>query len=174
MSEDRKSEKIGDPTMWEKALIEAEKDCHAVICQVLGLTSGLDCFISLNAGKVECAVWDIGYPETGETMGFPATTYHFRGQLDLYSRDREKIQRWIMRLLYAFPMRTTQSTRFDLPDGSCVEGLRLAPITKCITEITTTELKQAKDQKGVEAFTATAYFDILFNAGGRLPENGNQ
>lgn len=47
-------------------------------------------------------------------------------------------------------------------------------MTKCITEITTTELKQAKDQKGVEAFTATAYFDILFNAGRRLPENGNQ
>jgi len=156
-----------DPSKAELALTEAEATCHAKICEVLGLQSGVDCFISTNPGKVECAVFDVGFPWTGDVMGWKSNVYHWRGQLDLYSRNRRTVQVWIMRLLMAMPIGPTQSQSNELDATTNVRTFRIAPEANAITEIKTTELKDAANVKGVEVFTASVNFDIIFRAGPR-------
>jgi len=152
---------------FEKSLIEAENICLDCICKVLGLRSGIDGFISVNGGKTDCVVWDIGYLYTGDQMGFVADKFHFRGQLDLFSRDRRRVQVWLMLLAQAFPNTKCQGVTDDLDRETCVDCLRIAPEQRAIDEITTTELKQKGDEKGVAAFTTSVSFDIVFNAGAR-------
>jgi len=156
-----------EPNSIETALNEAEATCHARLCQILGLTSGVDCFISTNGGRTDCAVFDIGYPQSGEQMGFKASVYHFRGQIDLYSRNRRQIQCWLMRLIAAMPISPTQSASNDLDGASTVQTLRIAPETQAIAEITTTELKNNAAEKGVEVFNTSVKLDIVFTIGPR-------
>lgn len=159
-----------DPTQYDRAIIEAENDCLKVIAEALSLTIGNDAFLGIKADKaIDCAVFDIGRPETNELAGFPAHTYHFRGQLDLYNRDRETIQRWEMRLLYLFPIQTSQSTGNRMPERSNVDQFRLSPSQEFLDPITTVDIPVGKlsENKTVEVFTTSAYFDIVFNAGVR-------
>ena len=160
-----------EPMKAEDALWEAEGVCFRRLCEVLGLTEGVDAFISVNGGRYDCAVFDIGSPRSGEVFGFPATKFHWRGKLDFYSRDRRQIQRWIMRLLLAMPIGTTQPVSRDLATDTIVEVFRLAPQERCIDEITTVELKSKKDEEGVAVFTTSAEFDIVFTVGARSPAN---
>ena len=90
-----------EPLQAEDALWEAEDICYRRVLEILGLTDGVDAFISTNGGRYDCAVFDIGSPKSGEVFGFPASKFHWRGRLDLYSRNRRLIQKWIMRLLLA-------------------------------------------------------------------------
>ena len=117
-----------NPSSWDEALKEAEDACLAALCTILGLRVGVDAFLSVNPGKTDCAVFDIGRPRSGVVLGFPATTFHYRGQVDFYSRDRRLIQRWDMRLLGAMPIGTTQPTHgASIADVCNVESFRIAP-----------------------------------------------
>lgn len=156
-----------DPTTAELALFEAEETCHKRLCDILGLTSGVDCFISTNPGKVECAVFDIGRAWTADMMGWKGETFHWRGQVDLYSRNRRTIQVWLMRMVLAMPIGPQQAQANDLDGRSNVRNFRIAPESDSVSEITTTELKDAANVKGVEVFTASVKFDIIFRAGPR-------
>ena len=158
-----------EPASWELALYEAEKTCHLRLAKILGLTDGVDAFIGSNGGKVDCAVFDIGYAMTGEVFGFAADKYHFRGRVDLYSRDRKQIQIWIMRILKAMPIARQQSVTDDLTRESNVYCFRTAPETKTVEEITTVELKKDKQENGVPVWTTAVQFDIVFSAGKRAP-----
>lgn len=156
------------PIQAELALTEAEKTCFKKMVEILGLHGdGIDAFIGTNGGKVECIVFDIGYPQTGETQGFVAKNFHFRGKVDLYSRNRETIQRWIMRTLLSMPIGPTQSASNELDVDTTVQRFRIAPETRAVTEITTTELKNAPNVAGVNVFTASIDFDIVFTIGTR-------
>lgn len=155
------------PAKFEDALWEAEDICARRICDIIGKTLGVDCFISTNGGKYECAVFDIGYLCTGTQAGFPSSAYHFRGRLDLYNRQRRSIQKDIMRLLEGMPLGTTQAVPNDLGTTTNVMCLRIAPKEKGVDEITTVELKANKDDKGVPVFTTAVEFDIVFDAGAR-------
>lgn len=156
-----------DPNSIETALTEAEDTCHEKLCQILGLTKGVDCFVSINGGRVECAVFDIGYPQAGEVMGFEACVYHFRGQLDLYSRNRRTLQKWLMALIANMPISPTQGASNELDGISTVQTLRIAPESNSIAEISTTELKDAAKEKAITAFTTTVKLDIVFTIGPR-------
>lgn len=155
------------PNSIDTALTEAEQTCHRRLCEILGLTDGVDAFISVNGGKVECAVFDIGSPWTGDVMAFPSNTFHFRAQCDLYSRNRKTIQKWIMRILYSMPIAPTQSQSNDLDPNSNVSIFRVVPDSSAVSPITTTELKYAAQEKGITAFTATVMFDVVFCIGER-------
>lgn len=156
-----------EPNKQEDALIEAEKICHAKVCEILGLQSGVDCFISTNPGKTDCAIFDIGFLWTGDQAGWPSQVYHFRAKLDLYSRNRAKVQRWLMRLLLAMPISPWQGQSNELDQTTTVRTFRIAPESNGVGEITTTELKEAANVNGVEVFTAGVNFDIIFGVGTR-------
>lgn len=152
---------------FEEALFSAEKDCHEKICEILGLQDGVNAFLSVNKGMTDCVVFDIGCPETGELMGFPSNCFHWRGQLDIYNRNRRVIQRWLMRLIAALPIGNTQGTKEKMREGSNVQNFRIMPRPNTNMEITTTTLKYGAGDKGVEVFTTSVLFDIVFNAGSR-------
>ena len=160
-----------EPLQAEDALWEAEDICYRRVLEILGLTDGVDAFISTNGGRYDCAVFDIGSPKSGEVFGFPASKFHWRGRLELYSRNRRLIQKWIMRLLLAMPIGTTQPVASDLATDTIVEVFRIAPQERCIDEITTVELKAKKDADGVAVFTTSVEFDIVFTVGARSPAN---
>ena len=160
-----------EPILAEDALYEAENICYRRVLEILGLTDGVNAFISTNGGRYDCAVFDIGSPKSGEVFGFPASKFHWRGRLDLYSRNRRLVQKWIMRLLLAMPIGTTQPVSSDLAENTTVEVFRIAPQEGCIDEITTVELKSKKDADGVPVFTTSVIFDIVFTVGARSPAN---
>lgn len=151
----------------DTALTRAEQSCFDKVCELLGVQAGKNAFISVNGGTTDCVVFDIGYPETGEVLGFPAEHFHFRGTLEMYNRSRKQLQKWTMRLMTAMPIATTQSTNEKMPDNTNVTGFRIAPITGAIAPISTTQLKYAAGDKGIETFTTTVTFDILFTVGSR-------
>ena len=159
------------PLQAEDALWEAEDICFRRVCEIIGLEKGVNAFVSTNGGRYDCAVFDIGSPKSGEVFGFPASKFHWRGRLDLYSRDRRLIQRWLMRLLLAMPIGTTQPVKDDLSRDTIVSVFRIAPQERCIDEITTVELKSKKDEDGVAVFTTSVEFDIVFSVGARSPAN---
>lgn len=156
-------EKLPDYKKHEDALFNAERDCLLKLCEILGVHEGRDAFISVNKGLADCVVFDIGSPETGDVFAFPANTYHWRGKLDIYNRDRKSVQRSLMRLVAALPTKSSQGTAEMMPPNSNVSQFRLAPIPQAVSEITTAELKVGNSEKTLATFTASATFDIIFN-----------
>lgn len=148
----------------EDAIIEAEAQCHKKITEVLGLRIGETSFLSVNGRRLNCVVWDIGALETGDQAGFPSDMYHFQGRLDLYNQNRAALQRWIMRLLLSFPVNKWQGRSNDLAAEGNVYCLRVAPQTQGIGEITTKELRNDKNVKVSDVFTASVIFDVVFSA----------
>lgn len=156
-----------NPAEFEEAMEKAERDCFDKICEILGVREGVSAFLSTNGGATDCIVFDIGHPETGDMMAFPSCVFHWRGQMDVYNRSRRQIQKWLMRLIAAMPIGTSQATEEQMPEGSNVQNFRIVPITNSISDIVTTQLKYAAGDKGVEVYTTTVIFDIVFNAGSR-------
>lgn len=156
-----------EPNQAEAALEEAEQICARRLCEILGLKFSVDFFISTNGGRVDCAVFDIGTPWTGDVMAFPATKFHWRGVVDLYSRDRRMIQKWIMRTILAMPIAPTQSQTDDLRGDTNVSVFRIPPEPNSIAEITTVELRSGANEKGIDVFTSSIKFDIIFDVGKR-------
>ena len=148
----------------ETALEDAERQSFDKICEVLGLRAGVNAAIGLQPGLSDCAVWDIGYLYTGDQVGFPADTWHFRGKLELYNRSRAAIQRWLMRLMLAFPIAPTQGRSNILAEEGNVVVLRIAPENGAVGEIGTIQVKQNERDAGRETFYCVASFDIVFTA----------
>lgn len=155
--------------LFEESMEKAERDCFDKICEVLGLQEGRSAFLSVNGGEANCVVFDIGSPESGEVLAFPARQFHWRGQLDCYNVKRRQIQKWLMRLVAAMPISAIpgQGTSEKMPEGSNVVHFRIAPLADAIKTITTTTLKYGAGDKGREVFTSSVVFDIVFNAGSR-------
>lgn len=159
------------PTSWDDSMIEAEDACARKLAEVMGLIAGLEFFTGIKSDSaVDCAVFDIGKPESGDRFGFVADHFHFRGQVDLYNRDRRQIMRWIMRIFGSMPMQTSQATACKLPNTN-VECFRVQPLNNSMNVITTVEIPVGKiaDLKKVEVFTTSVFFDIVFFAGERPP-----
>lgn len=144
------------------ALADAERTCFDRIVEALGLRPGVDAAIGLQPGLADCAVWDIGYLYTGDQAGFAADTFHFRGRLELYSRTRQQVQRWITALLFAFPAGSVQARPGEPPPGGNVLVLRIAPENGAIGEISTIAVKQTEKDAGRETFYCAANFDVVF------------
>ena len=148
----------------ETALADAEKQCFDKLCAVLGLRPGVSASIGLQPGLSDCVVWDIGYLYTGDQAGFPADTWHFRGKLELYNRNRATVQKWLMRLLLAFPIGPWQGRANDLAENGNVIILRIAPENGAVGEVSTIRVKQTEQDTGRETFYSVANFDIVFTS----------
>lgn len=157
--------------MFENCIWEAEDACLRFICEKLGLTYGKTGFAGIKSDNaVECGVFDIGRPYTGDMMAFPSSCYHYRSTLELNSRDRRQILKWQARLLNALPCQTTNATGAKMPENCNVEQFRIAVVNDAFTPIITVNLPVGSmiEEKTVEVFTSTVQFDTILNAGTRV------
>jgi hypothetical protein len=143
-------------------LHDAELQCMDRIAEALGLRVGVNAFIGLHPGLSDCVVWDIGFLYTGDQASFPANTFHWRGKLELYSRTRQQIQRWIMALLRSFPIAPVHGRATMETGEGPVRILRIAPENGGVGEIATQTVKQHDKDPGRETFYCPANFDVVF------------
>ena len=149
------------PCTFDESLALAEIACAQHIHKTTGMTV---CVGTNDGGLADCAVFDIGYLQTGEHAAFQASAYHFRAKLDIYRRSRTDVQLAIMQLLRSFPINADVNAMGDLRENSNVIVFRLAPQTQGVSETTTADVQQKKDQRTIRCFTATALFDVVFRA----------
>lgn len=149
------------PCEFEDAMGQAEIACAAHIHKTTGMTV---CVGSNDRGLADCAVFDIGYLQTGEHATFKAGAYHFRAKLDIYRRTRKDVQKTIMLLLQSFPVNADVNAAADLRENSNVLVFRIAPVAQGVSEIATADVQQIKDAKPIRCWTATAFFDVVFRA----------
>lgn len=146
---------------FESSLTEAEIACKS---KLHGLFDNVQTKRSTNPGLPDCNVFDIGYLYTPDGTTFNPCAYHWRAQLDLYRRDRTVLQKEIMRVLAAFPVNADYRPDDDLRANSNVLQFRVAPETRAVSEITTTQVGTDKDAKPIMTYTATIQFDVVFQA----------
>jgi len=149
------------PCTFDESLMLAEIACAQHVHKTTGMTV---CVGTNDDGRTDCAVFDIGYLQTGEHATFKASAYHFRAKLDIYRRARRDVQLAIMQLLKTFPINADVNAMDDLRENSNVINFRLSPQTQGVSEITTVDVQQKKDQRTIRCFTATALFDVVFRA----------
>lgn len=146
-------------------LSRVEQDAAEKIAESLGLHLGVGFFIGAFPGMTECAVFDIGYLNIGDTSAFKARTWAFRATLDLYSRSREELQKWLTALLLAYPFSTPR------PDGDGeIKCLRLAPQSAAVGNIKSVTISMGDSEMNV--LTASVDFDVVFTADGKKPFRG--
>lgn len=147
-------------------LSRVEQDAAERIANTLGMNLGVDFFIGAFPALTECAVFDIGYLQIGDTSAFNARTWAFRGSLELYSRSREELQAWITSLLLAYPFNTPR------PVGAGdIKCLRIAPQAAAIGNIESVTIAYQGESEMV-VLKASIEFDIVFTADGLKPFRG--
>lgn len=156
-----------DPSTFEASLGEAEDACFEALCRILDLQSGVSAYIGSNDGKPDCMVFDIGALQTGDGTTYRADRFHFRGQADLYNRNRRKLQSWLMRILAGLPVQRFGGTESNLRADTNVVQFRVVPEPTAISSVTSTEIETGTANKKIPTFVATATFDIVFKAGVR-------
>lgn len=149
------------PCTFEDSLAVAETACANHIFKTTGMTV---CVAVNDQGRTDCCVFDIGYLQTGEHATYQAKAYHFRAKLDIYRRNRQDVQKAIMRILATFPINADVNEMDELRESSNVIVFRLSPQTQGVSEITTTDVQQVKDARAIRCFTATVLFDVVFRA----------
>lgn len=146
----------------ENALIDAETTCIKEICQALGLRPGENGFLSTFPGLQDCVIFDLGYLQIGDQTAFPASSFCFRGSLELYNRSRDMLQKWIARLMGSFPVAPRHGRRPTPYSGGRVLVLRIAPESGSISKITTEDV-QLHSGTSSSTFTASVAFDVVFH-----------
>ncbi len=149
------------PDSYEESLTAAELACAEMLAQVLGLQLGKTLTVGLGKGLPEAAVFDAGYLMTGSTVNFAADVHHFRAKLVLYNGNREKIQRWVMRLVERFPVSEIRNPTAPIREDTNVRHFRIAPERDGLGQLETTDV-QAKSGGVVSTWTVTIPFDLVF------------
>lgn len=148
------------PCSYEESLTNAETVCFEYLREKLDIPAS-EAFIGVNPGRADCMVFDIGQSYTADLNAFRASCAHFRGQMDLYSRDRTKLQHLIMRARKFAPVNEEHD-----PDGLRERGnvlqLRLAVEAGNPSAIKTVDIELGTDQKKLPTWTATVDFDVVF------------
>ena len=159
-----------DPSTFEASLGEAEDACFEALCRILDLRVGVTAFIGANDGRPDCAVFDIGALQTGDMTTYRAERFHFRGQVDLYNRNRRTLQVWLMRIVAALPVQRHGGTESFLRTDTNVIQFRVVPEPTAISDIKSADIETATAGKKIPTNTATVTFDIVFKAGVRETE----
>ena len=155
-------------TTFDESLTTAELSCFAMLCTRLGLDAGANAFVSVRGeNAADCIVFDIGYVQTGDTLAFDAEQFHFRASADIYGRSRAEVQKWIMRLVRAFPVGAQYQPDSPLREDSNVLEFRIAPETKAIGPVLTQEIQTKAGGAKIPVFCATVLFDVVFATGPR-------
>ena len=156
-----------DPSTFEASLGEAEDACFEALCRILDLRAGVNAFIGANDGRADCLVFDIGALQTGDQTTYRAVRFHFRGQADLYNRNRRKLQAQLMRIVAGLPVQRHGGTESFLRADTNVLQFRVVPETSAISAVKSAEIETATAGKKIPTFTATVTFDIVFRTGVR-------
>ncbi len=156
-----------DPSTFEASLGEAEDACFNALCRILDLRAGVTAFIGANDGRPDCAVFDIGAIQTGDMTTYRAGRFHFRGQADLYNRNRRTLQSWLMRIVAGLPVQRHGGTESFLRRDTNVIQFRVVPETTAISGVTSADIETATAGKKIPTYTATAPPEIVFKAGVR-------
>lgn len=143
---------------YQDAMTVAEKACQEHLAKFLDMKVWRDA----NPGNPDCGVFNIGYLYTGEHTLFRANALHFRAQLDLFCRDRTKLQQFIMRILESFPINADTNATDALRERSNVHVFRVAPETRAVGEVTRTDIQMEKDGQPIITFTCAITFDVVF------------
>ena len=159
-----------DPSTFEASLGEAEDACFEALCRILDLRAGATAFIGANDGRTDCMVFDIGALQTGDVTTYRAERFHFRGQADLYNRNRRTLQAWLMRIVSALPVQRHGGTESRIREDTNVLQFRVAPETTAISAVTSVDIETATNGRKIAAYTASVTFDIVFRAGARDTE----
>lgn len=144
---------------YEESLELAEIACAQHIYKTTDMTV---CVATNDKGLTDCAVFDIGYLQTGEHATFKASAFHYRAKLDIYRRNRREVQQAIMRILKTFPINADVNAMDELRENSNVIVFRISPQTQGVSEVTTVDVQQVKDAKAIRCFTVTVLFDVVF------------
>lgn len=142
------------------ALTNAEKACREVLQRLIGGKV----YRFHNPGDPDCAVFDIGYMQTGDLAMCDSKSYHWRATLDIYRRDHDELQREIMRLLLALPVNADIRREDDLRENSNVIVFRVAPEAQNVGQIVVADVQTVKDGKPIPCYTCPIRFDVVFAA----------
>jgi len=151
-----------EPDGIENALTRAENACAGVLCDLLGLTPGVDFTVATSLGLPDCAVFDIGRLDSGEVAAFPSNAWHFRASADLYNRDRAALQRWIMLILDGMHIGRNWFADHPLREDSNVANFQVTPEANAVSEIKTTTVSTSTNAQPVPTYTASVEFDVVF------------
>ena len=151
---------------FEDSLEAAEIACK----QELERRLGIKILRSASTGLPDEAVFDIGHLQSGEQMGFPATAYHWRAQLDIYRRDRSELQKMIMRVVRAFPINRDMKADAELREGSNVDLFRIALETNAVSAITRTDVTPPNKENSMQTHVVSILFDVVFVADFLTPQ----
>jgi len=144
------------PCDFEDAMTKAEIACVNDLANKLPFKVYRDA----NPDNPDCAVFNIGYMYTGAHQLFHASAYHWRATLELFCRDRTRLQRTIMGLIAAYP----QTQEGTLAEKSNVRVFRIAPETQPDSAVRRTDIQTERDGKPILTFNATLNFDVVFQA----------
>lgn len=156
-----------DPSTFEASLGEAEDACFDALCRILDIRPGVSAFIGANDGRPDCMVFDIGALQTGDMTTYRAERFHFRGQADLYNRNRRKLQVWLMRIVAGLPVQRFGGTESFLRADTNVIQFRVVPEPTAVSAVTSADIETGTAGKKIPTFAATVTFDIVFKAGAR-------
>lgn len=180
-----------NPNDYEGSLEQAERACFVELMNALELQEGTTASIGIGKGRPGGMVWQIGELATGATMTFPACAHHFKGSLDLYNRERETLQRWIMRLISRYPANHKYNRDSPLRVDDNIIHFRIAPDRGAVGPVKPTVV-EASNTGRVPTWTAHLTFDVVFiadpdyvdgsvsagngneNDGGSTDANGNE
>lgn len=146
---------------YERSMGQAEYACFAELVDILGLQSGVTASIGSPLGKPDSMTWKIAELATGATTTFPAPAHHFFGRLDLFNRDRAMLQRWIMRLMMAFPANHAYNRDNAVRKAANVVHFRISPERGAVGDIRATTV-EASNTGPVPTWMATVLFDVVF------------
>lgn len=144
----------------EEALTNAEKACKDALAKIVGGRV----YRFHNPGDPDCAVFDMGYMQTGDLALCDSKSYHFRAVLDLYRRDHDELQRAVMRLLLNLPVNADIRMDDDLREKSNVIVFRIAPEVQTVGQIVFADIQPVKDGKPIHCYTCPVRFDVVFAA----------
>lgn len=150
-----------NPYDYEGSLEQAEAACFDKIAAALELTPGKTATVAISNGLPDAAVFDIGSLGTGETSPFPASALYFRATIDLFNRDRATLQRWIMRLVRAFPVNRWYHADDPAREDANVVHFRIAAEAGAVSRIEPTTV-QSSNSGEVPTWTCRVRMDVVF------------
>ena len=153
---------MNNPDTYEEAMTQAETACAERLAQILDLKIADDFTIGISDGQANGAVFDIGKINLAEMTTFNSPTHCFRASLNLYHRDRAKLQKWIMRLIHTLPVNHAYHLDDPLREDTNVAQLRIVPDSSSIGKVTPTQVTPKNGGAPVPTWTCEIGFDVVF------------
>ena len=153
---------MNNPDTYEGAMTQAETACANRIADLLELRIGKEMTVGISDGQANGAVFDIGRINLADMTTFNSPSHCFRATLELYNRDRAKLQNWIMRLVHSLPVNHAYNRDDALREDTNVAQLRVVPDSSSIGKIVPTEVVPKIGGNAVPTWKCEIVFDVVF------------